>query len=176
MDACISFKPTTIGQKTATIKIPNNSPDLPDFTFTVTGKGSYYPKTFDSGEGDGRDSVTKILTDSSNNVYVIGYGWELANNHSGFDWWIKKFNSTGIQQWEKVFDFYDDGIGSSSSPSYDNPKYAILDNSENLIISSSYNTVKLNSLGTKLWELSVGGEIFCDSENNIIIGKSKYRD
>lgn len=174
MDACISFKPTTIGQKTATIKIPNNSPDLPDFTFTVTGKGSYYPKTFDSGEGDGRDSVTKILTDSSNNVYVIGYGWELANNHSGFDWWIKKFDSTGIQQWEKVFDFYDDGIGSSYSPSYDNPKYAILDNSENLIISSSYNTVKLNPSGTKLWELPVGGEIFCDSKDNIIIEKSKY--
>lgn len=174
MDACISFKPTSIGQKTATIKIPNNSPDLPDFTFTVTGKGSYYPKTFDSGEGDGRDAVTKILTDSSNNVYVIGYGWELANNHSGFDWWIKKFNSTGIQQWEKVFDFYDDGSGSSYSPSYDNPKYAILDNSENLIIASPYNTVKLNSSGTKLWELTVGGEIFCDSENNIIIGKSKY--
>jgi len=174
MDACISFKPTTIGQKTATIKIPNNSPDLPDFTFTVTGKGTYYPKTFDSGEGDGRDSVTKILTDSSNNVYVIGYGWELANNHSGFDWWIKKFNSTGIQQWEKVFDFYDDGSGSSYSPSYDNPKYAILDNFENLIIASPYNTIKLDSSGTKLWELAVGGEIFCDSDNNIIIGKSKY--
>ena len=82
MDACITFKPTSIGQKTATIKIPNNSPDLPDFTFTITGKGSYYPKTFDSGEGSGHDAVTKILTDSSNNVYVIGYGWELLNNHS----------------------------------------------------------------------------------------------
>ena len=174
MDACIAFKPTSIGQKTATIKIPNDSPDLPDFTFTVTGKCSYYPKTFDSNEGDGRDAVTKILTDSSNNVYVIGYGWELANNHSGFDWWIKKFNATGIQQWEKVFDFYDDGSGSSYSPSYDNPQYAILDNSENLIIASPYNTVKLNSSGTKLWELAVGGEIFCDSDNNIIIGKSKY--
>ena len=174
MDACIAFKPTSIGQKTATITIPNNSPDLPDFTFTVTGKGSYYPKTFDSGEGDGRDAVTKILTDSSNNVYVIGYGWELENNHSGFDWWIKKFNSTGIQQWEKVFDFYDDGSGSSYSPSYDNPKYAILDNFENLIIASPYNTIKLDSSGTKLWELAVGGEIFCDSDNNIIIGKSKY--
>ena len=174
MDACIAFKPTTIGQKTASIKIPNNSPDLPDFTFTVTGKGSYYPKTFDGGEGNGRDAVTKILTDSSNNVYVIGYGWELANNHSGFDWWIKKFNSTGIQQWEKTFDFYDDGSGSSGSPSYDNPKYAILDNSENLIIASPYNTVKLNSSGTKLWELAVGGEIYCDSDDNIIIGNSKY--
>ena len=174
MDACIAFKPTSIGQKTATIKIPNDSPDLPDFTFTVTGKGSYYPKTFDSNEGDGRDAVTKILTDSSNNVYVIGYGWELANNHSGFDWWIKKFNSTGIQQWEKVFDFYDDGSGNSYSPSYDNPKYAILDNSENIIIASPYNTIKLNSSGTKLWELAVGGEIFCDSADNIIIGNSKY--
>lgn len=173
MDACISFKPTSIGQKTATIKIPNNSPDLPDFTFTVTGKGSYYPKTFDSGEGDGNDSVTKILTDSSNNVYVIGYGWELANNHSGFDWWIKKFDSEGIEQWNKIFDFYDD-YSSSYNPTYDNPKYAILDNSGNLIIASDYNTVKLDSSGTKLWDLSIGGEIFCDSENNLIIGQSKY--
>lgn len=171
MDACISFKPTSIGQKTATIKIPNNSPDLPDFTFTVIGEGSYYPKSFDSGEGDGDDSVTKILTDSSNNVYVIGYGWELANNHSGFDWWIKKFDSEGIEQWNKIFDFYDDY---SYNPSYDNPKYAILDNSGNLIIASNYNTVKLDSSGTKLWDLSIGGEIFCDSENNLIIGQSKY--
>ena len=168
MDACISFKPTSIGQKTATIKIPNNSPDLPDFTFTVIGEGSYYPKSFDSGEGDGNDSVTKILTDSSNNVYVIGYGWELANNHSGSDWWIKKFDSEGVEQWNKIFDFYDD---------YSllfNPKYAILDNSGNLIIASDYNTVKLDSSGTKLWDLSIGGEIFCDSENNLIIGQSKY--
>lgn len=173
MDACISFKPTSIGQKTATIKIPNNSPDLPDFTFTVIGEGSYYPKSFDSGEGDGNDSVTKILTDSSNNVYVIGYGWELANNHSGSDWWIKKFDSEGIEQWNKIFDFYDD-YSSSYNPSYDNPKYAILDNSGNLIIASDYNTVKLNSSGSKLWDLSVGGEIYCDSGSNIIIGKSKY--
>lgn len=172
-DACIAFTPTSIGQKTATITIPNDSPDQPDFSFTITGTGSYYPKTFDGGEGDGYDAVTKILTDSSNNVYAIGYGWELANDHSGFDWWIKKFDSTGIEQWEKIFDFYDDD-NSSYSPTYDNPKYAILDNDENLVISSSYNTVKLNSSGTELWELSTGGEIFCDSENNLIIGKSKY--
>ena len=49
MDASIVFKPTSIGQKTATITIPNDSPDLPNFTFTITGKGSYYPKTIDSG-------------------------------------------------------------------------------------------------------------------------------
>lgn len=172
-DACIAFKPTSIGQKTATITIPNNSLDQPNFSFTVTGTGSYYPKTFDGGEGDGADSVTKILTDSSNSVYAVGYGWELANDHSGFDWWIKKFDSTGIEQWEKIFDFYDDDT-SSYSPNYDNPTYAILDNDENLVIASDYNTVKLDSSGTELWKLSVGGEIFCDSENNLIIGKSKY--
>lgn len=174
MDACISFKPTSIGQKTATIKIPNNSPDLPDFTFTITGKGSYYPKTFDSGEGDGRDCITKILTDDQNNVYVIGYGWELANNHSGYDWWIKKFNSTGIEQWSKVFDFYDDGSESSYSPNTDYPQFAIFDNTGNLIIASNNNTVKIDSSGTKIWEISVGGNIYCDSDNNLIIGKTKY--
>lgn len=174
MDACISFKPTSIGQKTATIKIPNNSPDLPDFTFTVTGKGSYFPKTFDSGEGDGQDCVTKILTDEQNNVYAIGYGWELANNHSGYDWWIKKINSTGIEQWSKVFDFYDDGSENNYGPNTDYPQYAIFDNAGDLIISSNNNTVKLNTSGTKIWEINAGGNLYCDSDNNLIIGKTKY--
>lgn len=171
-DVCITFTPTTIGTKQATITIPNNSTDKPDFSFTIKGTGSYYPKAFDSGEGDGDDTVTKILTDPLNNMYAIGYGWELANDHSGFDWWIKKFNSVGNQLWEKKFDFYDDN--SYSFPVYDYPKYAIFDKSGNLLISSDYNTIKINSSGTKLWELNIGGELFCDSENNIIIGNSKY--
>ncbi len=178
MDASVSFCPTSVGTKTATITIPNDSPDQPDFSFTVTGTGSYWPKTFDSGEGDGEDVVTKILTDSADNVYAVGYGWELANDHSGFDWWIKKFNSTGIEEWEKTFDFYDDD-SSTYSPSYDNPKYAVLDSSGNLIAASAYNTVKLDSSGNTVFTLSVGGSLFVDSSDNIFVvtpsnGASKY--
>jgi hypothetical protein len=38
--AGIRFAPTSIGTKTATITMPNNSPDKPDFSFTVTGSGT----------------------------------------------------------------------------------------------------------------------------------------
>lgn len=173
LDACIAFTPTSIGTKTATITIPNDSPDKPNFSFTVTGTGSYWPKTYDSDEGDGYDCINKLLTDSAGNLYAIGYGWELENDHSGFDWWIKMFNSTGIQQWEKVFDFYDDN-SSSYSPYYDNPTQAIIDSNDDIIISSKYNTVKLNSSGTVLWQLSLGGNIVCDATNNVFIGNKKY--
>ena len=171
-DACIAFKPTSIGEKTATITIHNDSPDQPHFTFTIKGTGSYWPKTFDGNEGDGNDAVTKLLTDYNGNIYAIGYGWELINDHSGFDWWIKKFNMTGIQEWEKKLDFYDDY--NTYRPKYDNPEYAVLDNFGNLIVASTYNTVKFNASGTELWKLNTGGNLFVDPENNIFIGKSKY--
>ncbi len=58
VDAIIVFKPNSLGVKTATITIPNDSPDEPDFSFTVQGEGSLWPKTYDSGEGDGDDQIT----------------------------------------------------------------------------------------------------------------------
>ena len=151
MDAAIIFTPTSLGEKTATITIPNNSPDYPEFSFKVKGIGAYWPKTFDGGEGDGNDAITCSAEDSEGNLYFVGYGFELVNNHSGFDWWIKKFDKDGVEDtinWNKKISLYDD-YQSSYSPTYDYPKYIKIDSHDNVIIASAYNVIKFDSLGNE---------------------------
>ena len=173
-DATIAFCPTSLGEKTATITIPNNSPDYPDFSFTVKGTGSYWPKTFDGGEGDGDDKITYALHDSQGNLYFMGYGFELVNHHSGYDWWIKKFTSEGVEitnGWNKKIDHADDY-------SYSTPKdselitNAIIDSNDNLIVASSTNTIKFSGNGTQIWEAPYGGTLYCDFSNDIYIVSS----
>ena len=150
-DAAIMFTPTSLGEKTATITIPNNSPDYPEFSFEVKGIGAYWPKTFDGGEGDGNDAITCSAEDSEGNLYFVGYGFELVNNHSGFDWWIKKFDKDGVEDtinWNKKISLYDD-YQSSYSPTYDYPKYIKIDSHDNVIIASAYNVIKFDSLGNE---------------------------
>ena len=173
MDAAIIFTPTSIGVKTATVTIPNNSPDYPDFSFTVKGIGAYWPKYFDGGEGDGNDSVTCASEDSHGNLYFVGYGFELANNHSGYDWWIKKFDKDGVEDtanWNKKESYYDDYVY-SSLPKYDNPTHILIDSGDNVIIASSYNVVKYSSNGYRLWEKKFDSgnvsNIYKDSADNI---------
>jgi hypothetical protein len=57
--------------------------------------------TADSG---GTDGAYDVAIDSNNNVYVVGYKLEI-----GYDWWIKKYDSSGAEQtagdgWDKSYD------------------------------------------------------------------------
>jgi hypothetical protein len=175
MDASIAFTPTSAGTKTATITIPNDSPDKPNFSFEITGEGSIWPKTFDGGEGDGNDAPVISLIDNSGNLYFVGYGFELVNNHSGNDWWIKKFNSSGVEivtGWNKKLDIYP-----NTSTYYDQPRYAGLDSLGNLYVSNNYNTastftLKFNPDGTEVtsgWHKTVGGIVSVDTQDNIFL-------
>jgi len=56
----------------------------------------------------GNDEVIRgIAVDSNDDVYMAGYGENLVSPSSGYDWWIKKFNSSGdeiVEGWNKSFD------------------------------------------------------------------------
>jgi len=87
---------------------------LPDF------RGSISPCTtndldrvYDGGNDDA-DVIADMVIDGNDNVYVIGYSDNLAGASSELDWWIKKFNSSGIEQ-----DF--GGSDYPSAGSYDSP-------------------------------------------------------
>jgi hypothetical protein len=167
MDAGIAFTPTSAGTKTATITIPNDSPDKPNFSFTVTGLGSIWPKTYDGGEGDGDDQITCSVVDSLGNVYFIGYGFELVNHHSGSDWWIKKIDSAGNEVssgWDKKID-----LTGTTSTTYDKPTNALIDTANNLYVSDGYYTIKFAPDGTELWRKNTGGTLYLDSQNNVFI-------
>jgi hypothetical protein len=167
----VIFTPNSIGEKTATITIPNDSPDKPDFSFTVTGEGGLFPKIFDGGEGDGDDQITCSVIDSQGNIYFIGYGYELVNHHSGSDWWIKKIDSYGNEitsGWNKKID-----LNENTSTAYDRPKNAVIDGNDNLYVSDDYFTMKFNSDGTELWRKNTGGTLYLSQYNLFIVTSSK---
>lgn len=170
VSAKLAFSPTSVGRKTATVTIYTNAPGREIYSFTVTGNclassstGSpdpdpedvpapKWPKYFDGGEGDGNDVVICSAHDSLGNLYFVGYGYELVNNHSGYDWWIKKFSKDGdeiITGWNKQLNYYDD-----YSKNYDVPGQILIDNNNDVIIISKYNAVKFSANGTLLWEKS----------------------
>jgi hypothetical protein len=56
----------------------------------------------DSGNGD--DEALGVAADSSGNVYVVGYGRDLAGGSTGEDIWVKKFQSNGTLSCEQKLD------------------------------------------------------------------------
>ncbi len=118
---------------------------------------------------DGDDQITCSAVDSQGNVYFVGYGFELKNYHSGYDWWIKKIDSSGnevIDGWNKSLGFY---ANYSSYDSYDKPTKIIIDSDDNLIVADAYNTVKFTPDGNEIWQKSIGGTLYTDSQDNVFI-------
>lgn len=72
----------------------------------VTG----WNKQFDGNGGD--DVAQAVQLDNLGNLYVAGYGYDIAtysyatttSGVSKKDWWIKKFNSSGTQLWDVKLD------------------------------------------------------------------------
>ena len=54
--------------------------------------------------GYGNDEALGIATDSSGNVYVAGYGRNLAASSTSEDIWLKKFSSNGVLSCEQKLD------------------------------------------------------------------------
>ncbi len=165
----IQFTPKSTGLKTANITIINNSTEKPVYSFTITGTGLVWDKRIDGGEGDGEDQVVDSLIDSSGNIYILGYGYEIVSTYSNKDWWIKKFSSSGVEDtanWNKKIDF---------SNSSNVPLSIAKDSSDNIYVSGASNIKKFNSSGvedTVNWNKSFGGYIRVDNSNNAYLFSS----
>ena len=64
----------------------------------------YWNKMIDSGIYDGGYG---IAIDNENNIYAVGFGTNLVDATSAFDWWIKKFDIYGNEDadnWDKRID------------------------------------------------------------------------
>lgn len=100
-------------------------------------------KRFDGGLGA---SVNDLVVDAGDNIYAVGYGYNLYNGSSTYDWWIKKFSSTGTEDvgnWNKVFD---------TSLSTEDVAYSVaLDSTGNVyVVGSGFNLVSTSS-GVDWW-------------------------
>ncbi|OHD12758.1 MAG: hypothetical protein A2086_07205 [Spirochaetes bacterium GWD1_27_9] len=72
-----------------------------------------WDKRFDGNNG--WDEATSIAIDTNNNVYVVGFGYNLVSSSSSYDWWIKKFDSNGKEDlnWDKkINNIYGDSLTS----------------------------------------------------------------
>lgn len=76
------------------------------FSASGTEDTASWNKMIDDGSG-GADQAQAVTVDSNGNVYIAGYGNNLASATSSMDWWIKRYSSSGVEDttdWNKAFD------------------------------------------------------------------------
>lgn len=113
------------------------------FSSTAIEDQVNWNKKFDGGTGA---VVNDLVIDAGDNVYAAGYGYNLINGSSGYDWWIKKFSSTGTEDtgnWDKKF---------GSAGSGDDVAYSIgLDSSNNVYVVGNGTNLVSASSGVDWW-------------------------
>ena len=96
-------------------------------------------------EDSGSDAFTSVIVDDSGNIYLGGYGKNLAGSGTEEDWWIKKLDPSGTELWEKKVD---GGGGDSSMGAEDRVYQLVLDSNDNLYaIGVGFNLVGTDTLG-----------------------------
>jgi hypothetical protein len=87
---------------------------------------------------------TSVATDSNSNIFVLG--WRQSVNYAE----VAKYNSSGVLQWQKEFDF-----------SATNPSKIRIDSSGNVLLSFGRSTeiyvIKLTTNGAITWQKKVNG-------------------
>ena len=84
--------------------------------------------------GFGNDEALGVASDSSGNVYVVGYGRNLTGGSTSEDMWIKKFQSNGVLSCEQKLD---EGASNLS----DRANAVAVNNSSQKIFIAGYKTV-----------------------------------
>ena len=129
---------------------PNNS-DYDCLTIKYDGNGNeLWVARYDSGNDDD-DEGNKIAIDGLGNVYITGYSNEGLGNSEDFI--TIKYNSSGVQQWEKRYDgtangidiVYDFKVNSAGD-------VFITGRSNGTGTSADVVTIKYNTAGVLQWE------------------------
>ncbi len=134
-----------------------------------------WAQRFDGPANSFEDSYA-LRVDASGNVYVAGSSYD---NASSYDYYVIKYNSSGMLQWGQRYN----GTGNS----YDTPSSLEIDNSGNVYVAGystgvgtgyDYLTLKYNASGVQQWEQRYNGpgnsseNVFCmdvDAAGNVYI-------
>jgi len=121
-----------------------------------------------------RKAPVKITTDSSNNVYIVGwYQGGTASGSTTVDAVIAKYDSTGTLQWQRQFGNSSGNIGTG----------IVTDSSGNVYVGAyqqggGYFIAKYNSSGTRQWQRSLSStgngdvNLSSDDSGNIYLATS----
>lgn len=126
------------------------------YTFAMWATNTYGPSAFSAASGSVTPAVptflanlyngqsTSVATDSSSNIYVAGFRQSVNYLE------VAKYNSEGVLQWQKEFDF-----------SATTGKKIRIDNSGNVLVamsnSSEIRVIKLTPAGAIIWQKNVYG-------------------
>ncbi len=103
-------------------------------------------KTF-TGTPTGSDYALSVAVDSNDNAYVVGYGNNLVNSTSGFDWWIKKFDRNGVENttaWNKT-------ITAPTSSTTDVASFVAVDGNDNIYVVGYAQKLSSSTSNTDMW-------------------------
>jgi hypothetical protein len=131
--------------------------------------------------GYGNDEALGVVADSSGNVYVVGYGRNLASGSTSEDIWIKKFQSNGTLSCEQKLDEGASNLG-------DRANAVAVNNSSQKIYIAGYKTVtgsdkqmvvkrlrmsdcsiEATSVGNSAGTLDYASSIRVDSSGNVFV-------
>jgi hypothetical protein len=152
------------------------------YDFWVVKLNSSGQKVWDKTLGGTFNDVANSIVATTDGGFVIaGYSYsgmtgdKTEPNKGGNDFWVVKLNSLGQKVWDKTLG----GIGNESANSIvatADGGFVVagisdfgmsLDRTEASQGSSDYWIVKINSLGQKVWDKSIGG-ISADNANSIV--------
>jgi len=135
------------------------------------------------------DLADGVATDSSGNVYVVGYtygGLDGNTNTGASDIFVVKYNSSGTKQWTKQLGSssrdYDYGVATDSSRNVyvSGDTYGGLDGNTSAGNADLF-VVKYNSSGTKQWTKQIGTSstdlangVATDSSGNVYVTGGTY--
>ncbi len=140
--------------------------------------------TFDGTEDYDYDKARGVAVDSSDNVFVVGYAVDLNSSNSGFDWWVKKFSSGGVEDttsWNKTF--------TSGGYGHDYAHSVVVDSDDNVTVVGLWDETywwiqKFDSSGVRLWNytFNAGGsfsnqrfvDVAVDSDDNVYVAGDRY--
>lgn len=113
-----------------------------------------------------------IAIDSSDNIYVVGYGWSYENSVYSYYIILLKYSNNGNLLWDIEW-----GENSYNNYGYD----VIIDSNDNIYVTGMYSDemvlIKFDSNGNEIWYKTKSGTgvgIALDSEENVYIVGDKY--
>ena len=187
----VTFDPSTIGLKTATISITNNDCNKNIYTFAIQGTGIIPDNpwlTFLGGNSN--DEGRGIAVDTDGNVYVTGrsldsWGKPVRAHSGGGESFVAKLSSNGVLQWNTFLagNVRDEGRGFAVDASGNIYVTGISNESWGTPVrahSGGYYTdafvAKFNSDGVLQWNTFLGGNsndegrgIVVDASGNIYV-------
>jgi len=126
--------------------------------------------TYNSGHGD--DVPTEMVMDASENTYLTGYSANVVPTTT--DVATVKFNSSGVQQWARVYNGTANGDDQGNSITLDASGNVIVtgkadaDNSATTL-NNDYLTIKYDNSGNQQWVQTYNGLANANDESNEVI-------